>query len=721
MARGATIVVENNFTQGLVTEFSAMNFPENAVTDGDNVVFSELGKVSRRPGIDFEEGSTIHTLPSLTDHSGTFSEFKWDAVGGLGNTTFMVQQIGSQIRFFKVAEAALSGSLKPFDIDLLDYKTGVSDEIIANNTCQFASGKGFLFITHPYCEPLAVEYDENTDTISISEIDIQVRDFERLDDGLETDERPTSLSDLHKYNLYNQGWYFNAIVYGSNSPQNVLTAWDNSRVDFPANSDIWWIYKDGQEVASFNPNYAVTGQFGPSQVTMGNTPAPNGHYIYSAWNIDRTSKTSIPSLPTQTSGISRPSCIAFFAGRIFYAGVSANRYSDKIYFSQIIESDDQFGKCYQANDPTSETIFDLLDTDGGIISLPLVSKVTSLQVLNDALIIIGTNGVFAIRGTDNGPFRATDYSVEVVSEIGTSSPLSIVNVDNSLLWWNYDALYALTKDQIGVFYQVQNASKPTIQSVIDSVPPDNKNYIKGVYNKKSRLVQWLFNDDPTPEPFTYNRILEFNVVSKAFYTHTISTNASPRIVGLISISGQRTGTFSENVTDNSLQLVTTTTLQPVTVDVVEFIPNNEVFKYATLTQETPGVLGFTYSEAKTEHLDWGTDAFNSYFESGYRIRGEFLRPFTSTPIAVVLDNLPTGSVIFKGIWDYGFRTTMPQELYGQFRTIDTARGWNRGDYIIRRVKPRGKGRSFQLRFESVGDDPFSIVGWSTFDTGGNQP
>jgi len=713
MARGAVITVENSFIQGLVTEYTALNFPENAVTDGDNVVFSELGVVSRRNGIDYEPEYQENLIGDLTDSPGVFVEFKWDSVGGDGTVSFLVQQVGSSIVFFEVGDVAVSSNLKNFSINLDDYKTVTDLSLVSQQPCQFTFGKGFLFICHPMCDPIAVEYHKDTDTIEVSTITIEVRDFERLEDGLKIDERPSTLTDIHKYNLYNQGWYVSAIVAGSGQPRPVLPAWDQVRADFPSNADIWWVYKNGYELARFDADYKE-GQIGPSQITLGNTPAPNGHYIYNAWNIDRSTESGIPNLPSLSAGSSRPSCVAFYAGRIFYAGISSSRYSDKIYFSQIIESDDQFGKCYQVNDPTSESIFDLVDSDGGIISIPLISKVVSLQVINDALIVIGTNGIFAIRGTENGPFRATDYSVEYVSTIGGVSHLSIVNVDNSLLWWNYDALYALTKDQIGVYYQVQNASRTTIQSVIDDVPSVNRPYIKGVYNKKDRIVQWLYSDLDDANPFTYNRILEFNVSSRAFYTHTISTDKSPRVVGLVSLSGQKRVEFLEEVVDNSEIVVTNNASDEVMIESASYTPNIELFKYTTLvTGDTPSL---TYSNQVTNPIDWetiGGSSYLSFFESGYRIRGEILRPFNSTPIAVVLQKIAEGQVILKGLWDYGLRVTTPQWLY-PVQEKDS-------EYIIRRVKLRGKGRSFQLRFESDGDSPFKIIGWSTFDTGGQLP
>jgi hypothetical protein len=69
-----------------------------------------------------------------------------------------------------------------------------------------AAGKGFLFIAHPFCDPLVAEYDHDTDTLTVVKIVIQVRDFDGVNDGLANDEEPTTLSPEHHYNLRNQGW-----------------------------------------------------------------------------------------------------------------------------------------------------------------------------------------------------------------------------------------------------------------------------------------------------------------------------------------------------------------------------------------------------------------------------------------------------------------------------------------------------------------------------------
>src|SRR5690606_9564666 len=130
------------------------------------------------------------------------------------------------------------------------------------------------------------------------------------------------------------------------------------------------------------PLYAPGGRMTES-LGLGNTPAPKGHFIYTAWNINRTAKTGIADLPSESSGNTRPSSIVWYAGRVWYAGIDHPDYASTVYYSQIIEGNDQFGECYQRNDPTSEHIFALLDTDGGTLDLPLVGKVLSMRVVGD--------------------------------------------------------------------------------------------------------------------------------------------------------------------------------------------------------------------------------------------------------------------------------------------------------------------------------------------------
>jgi len=709
MARSGNITLENNFTKGLITEYTAMNFPENAVTDTENCVYNELGAVTRRLGIDYEPNAVIAASSSTT--SSTFTEFRWSSVGNLGSITFICQQIGSRIYFYSTGTdgaAALSGGLKSFNVNMVAYALpGVTQPQIAAQVCQYTTGDGFLFITHPLCEPIYVQYNEATDNISVAKITIEIRDVEGVEDNLALEQRPSTLSNLHKYNLFNQGWY-GVTKTGASNEQNPLEFWDSRRVDFPSNADIFWLYKNAEGILSNTQINAVH---------IGNTPAPKGHYIYNAFNINRSMVSGIPGLPTKTAGNTRPSTCQWYAGRVWYAGMQANSFASTLYFSQLTEGPLQFGKCYQLNDPTSETSFDLIDTDGGTIELPLIERVITMRVIGDTLVILGSNAIYTISGTANESFKTTNYTVRYISATGVVSPLSVVEAEGALLWWNYDGLCSLTLSPDGSA-AVENISKQTIQSFIDAVPANNLIYVKGAYNKREQTVRWIFSkeEDLTYE---YDHILDLNLASKAFFPHQIDKTLAPRVVGLFTTFGTISVQVEEDVVDELGATVTSGGGDDVIVTRAVGRGSREVFKFTTIGLIFTGPAnGFTFSELRnTDYVDWQTSdgvgvSYSSYGLSGYRIRGEMLRAFNSTPVAFVMKNIVGSSCLISGIWDYGARQSLRQELFRA--TVDVSN-------IVRRLKIRGKGKSLQIKFESVGNAPFNLVGWSTFDTGGTQP
>lgn len=231
MPREQAVNIQNDFTQGLITETTALRFPENACTDADNVVFDETAKSCVRDGVDRETGAVTDTIADSTDH--TFTTYLWENVAGNGVTTFLVQQVGSVIHFYDVSTSTdVSPNKKSFEVNLETYKTDTGyDTSLAN--CQYSSVNGDLIIVHPFIDPLSVEYRVGSDDISITAVPLIVRDVRGLDDTLTLNERVTSTlanlrtsSPLHYYNLLNQGWF-----------DEVLTQWDTARADMPSNAD----------------------------------------------------------------------------------------------------------------------------------------------------------------------------------------------------------------------------------------------------------------------------------------------------------------------------------------------------------------------------------------------------------------------------------------------------------------------------------------------------
>lgn len=203
MPRNIGAVIGNNLSKGLITEATGMNFPENAVTDAENVVFNPSGSVERRKGFDVEGGAIAKSYQSS---EGIIKEFLWRSVARTGGYSFLVVQMGDEIHFYEVTQHdSLSQQIRIEAILLQNYKApGATD--IHRDPVSLASGAGYLFIAHPKCDPIMVKYNSDTDIFEQARVEIMIRDFEGVQDGLGIVENPVNLSDTHHYNLMNQGW-----------------------------------------------------------------------------------------------------------------------------------------------------------------------------------------------------------------------------------------------------------------------------------------------------------------------------------------------------------------------------------------------------------------------------------------------------------------------------------------------------------------------------------
>src|SRR5689334_20635502 len=158
MARAVT-AVENNFTKGLVTEYTGLNFPENAATFSDNVEFTVIGDVVRRLGMDFEDGFAMTPV----DRTGkAVSAYKWNNAGGDGTQQFVVEQVGPTLFFYDVDAATVASPLSTkkiastVDISAFVSTGGVFDQTIP---AEFTDGNGYLFVFHPTCDPIYCSFD----------------------------------------------------------------------------------------------------------------------------------------------------------------------------------------------------------------------------------------------------------------------------------------------------------------------------------------------------------------------------------------------------------------------------------------------------------------------------------------------------------------------------------------------------------------------------------
>jgi hypothetical protein len=779
MPRQASTVIDNNFSKGLITEFTGLNFPDNACTETENCIFERTGRVTRRLGFDLEVGFVGTNI--IPKDLQAINYFLWKNVAGDGTVNVFVLQVGGTLYFFNASTPAtcfpLSASKYASTVDIGAFIPAGSILPYNQVECQFATGHGFLFVTNPYLDPFYVTY--NAGVFTASKITIQIRDFKGVNDGLADNDRPLpALSDTHRYNLGNQGWSSATILtsldsvpvgtglrtfnvdkaFGTNpitigqtvtafTPSgptmsgtvtsyaaNVITinvnsavggpgtfttwfigffnhfidlTWFNAFGNYPSNSDVWWVYKNASDV--FDPANTF------SHVVASSTPAPKGHYILNAFIENRAVASGIPSIATVTSGNVRPSTVAFFAGRVFYAGVHFTGYNNKIYFSQTIENDDptRFGRCYQNNDPTDENLFDLLPTDGGVITVQGASTIHKLVALNDGLLVFASNGIYMIVGSSGAGFFANDYAVVTLEAIPSISASNFVDVKGMPMWWNNDGIYMMTRSQEfqgtrgGLI--AQPLTTTTIDTFYGNIPAKERKYAKGWYNKSDYIVQWVFRSTPsinTTQQYEYDSVLNFNTITGAFYPWTIGnpTTGDLKVNGVFTVEGEGAPTGSQ--------------------------PMSSTFKY--ITSNHSAALGgqsiFHFSEQRGTFLsDWftfdniGID-YESFFISGYKVHGDGIKRFQVPYINIYNEtpDTPTTEVGYKfqGIWDYAKsgnsgRFTVPD--VANIAGVSTPPSLTNYGFQTRRHKVRGRGYSLQYKIFSIPNVNFYIIGWSALE------
>ena len=125
--------VENNFTKGLITEATGLNFPENAATSADNCIFTLIGDVTRRQGMDLEPNGVYITS---TNANQANTCYKWTNVGGDGQTEIVVRQVGAG---FGLSTAVENSGLKT-GIENTLLKTGIATGLADAPTAIGAAG-----------------------------------------------------------------------------------------------------------------------------------------------------------------------------------------------------------------------------------------------------------------------------------------------------------------------------------------------------------------------------------------------------------------------------------------------------------------------------------------------------------------------------------------------------------------------------------------------------
>lgn len=521
-----------DFTGGLVTDASPLNRPENSTVEEYNFQLNDDGSRQKRWPIDH----ITSTSYVMTTNQGTDAalepakvSYLWKDAGGVSGADKVVVQVGNAVWMLSSDENANLGSL-----DRYNYKFPTLSSSYTK-PYSFAQVDGNLIIATGEGRPKLVTLDVDTDTVSVEDIHIRVRDMfgekdsyagfsyaspSSFDDLLSenfVNQRVDTLTRNHEYNLRNQGWgpkrtsyvtgrsshdpihlfKLDSGLYPSNADQ--VTPWLETNPNAGPNS--WRIRFNGGNLEANPPE---------------NRRAPSGSFVIDLLNRGQSRDEELVRVNTKygrgtvpgTLSLDRfdggPSVVAEFAGRIWYAGftgevVGGHQHTpylpSYLAYSQIVEKTSQVGKCFQDGDPTSADKPDLLDTDGGLLRIEDVGEIKSLAKLGDSLAVLSNKGVWLISGGDS-IFTANTQLVTKISDKGTSYPSSVVVVNDVAFYWGPDGIYRIGLSQSGKFVSERISEK--ISSFFEFIKEKyfygHESEVQGTYDSSTNQLSWLHDN-----------------------------------------------------------------------------------------------------------------------------------------------------------------------------------------------------------------------------------
>ena len=731
-----------SFVKGLVTEANQLTFPENASVDEANFVLNRDGSRYRRLGVDYETGYAL-TATGLTTAQiaeGKQSFHIWESPAGDTTVSLGIVRVYNKLWFMNMLASNPSGNLKNSGAALTIAGLSNSDiEVsIINNSC--------IIVSKDLDNPVLLTYDKSSGNVSQSTITLNIRDIYGVHDGLAIDNRPTTLSDGHKYNLRNQGWNEKIVTASAPFPDALDYHFDETG-EYPSNSDNWTLGKNANsadaDFEKYDPDTLVKN-------SQSNFQIAKGSFIIDAFNrgASRMAKSDVTTGLPGDSEQGNISTVTAYAQRIFYSGIESHvsgydsrspNYSGYVFFSKVIRSNDDLGTCHQEADPTDAEINDLIDSDGGSIQIPDITKVVKIIASQTSIIVFAENGVWEIYG-DTGGFVATSFQANKISTNGVFNPNAVVNVNGNFIYWSRAGIYTLKPDPASGRFVSTSLSLQSIQTLYLEIPELGKNNAKGFYDERENRVRFLYNDETSYSETNYiNRYtkeLIFDLTLQAWYKNTISdlASASPYIADYVSIPGYSIAIREETVVAGTASVIVTAGTGVVVND---DIPVNRSAQFSLLT-----IRGTSFTLSKyngSDFMDWKTaDAtgvtYLSYLITGYELFGDIMRDkqipylfmylqqtedgFSSSGSSFIFNNQSSCKV--QAQWNWADSAANGQwgpefqayRLLRNYTPTGVSATWDSGDtMVVTKNKLRGSGKCLSLYIKSETGKDMRLLGW----------
>lgn len=494
---------------------------------------------------------------------------------------------------------------------------------------------------------------------------------------------------------------------------------------YPSNAQMWHVARA-----------ADTGIFDPNRldlVAFGNSAAPKGHYVLKLFDKDYGASSGVSGLEDlKLSPTARPTATCTYAGRVFYSGVAANNYLGRVWFSRVIREAYDLGRCYQEQDPTSDTLNDLLATDGGEIVIEGAANVVALLPLGNGVVVLATNGVWHISGGDLD-FSAINYRIDKIAAVGPTSPRGTVEVDGTILFAALDGVYAITRSVEGL--AVAPISDASIKTAYSEISQAAKASFFAVYSRQDKRVYWFYGE--TSPITSLNKVLVFDVALGIFYTLSVAIGGSlPRVAAAFD---------KRNLSDFSVNVPVTLDGVTVTLDAAEVYvvasyagTTGAAVKIVTLTPENKLTLSELNNRTRVDwqtYLGGTTQPVVGYAVTPSITIGELGRdkqlPYVTSFFTRTEDGweLVSGEyqlahqsgATIQARWGWtdsaiGGRWTASQQAYklSVFSFSPSPDAFDYGYSVIRTKNVmRGYGKSVALRWDNVPGKDMKLLGWQS--------
>lgn len=213
--------------------------------------------------------------------------------------------------------------------------------------------------------------------------------------------------------------------------------------------------------------------------------------------------------------------VNFLAGHFFYL------LNNRLLFSQTVsENIDNFDKCYQDADPTSEEVSDIVDTDGGEIIFTALGKGVGLAKSTLGMLVFGDKATYAVVSGVAGNFTATSYTTQFLNSTGCHSKDSIIETEGAVYYWSPVGIIRISENTTtGISLITENISVGSIQTFYQNIPDSCRDRCRGVYDATNRTIYWYYPSDVDAENiYKYDACLVYDLKLNSFHPYKLNDN-----------------------------------------------------------------------------------------------------------------------------------------------------------------------------------------------------